>query len=286
MAPSSDAPQSIPTTSSAQQVGALPRLFNFDLPALKQSRQAFAEQADRSAIRRVLDIASGTGAWTISAAQAHPEAQFVGIERSPQLVEQARAQALAHHLENVSFTVMDPFGALDLPEASFDLVNARYLVGQLSAEAWPQALHTFVRLVRPGGIIRLTETDLPISSSTAYAQLGGLISQALFQTKRSFSPTGRLLSMTPVLKRLLQDIGCQQVQHMVAEVNFSAGTPAHKEQIQDISQTYRLVQPFLVTAAVTTQQEVKQLYQRMLTELTSERFDAVAFSLIAWGTRP
>ena len=82
MAPSSDAPQSISTTSSAQQAGALPRLFNFDLPALKQSGQAFAEQADHSAIRRVLDIASGTGAWTISAAQAHPEAQFVGIERS------------------------------------------------------------------------------------------------------------------------------------------------------------------------------------------------------------
>ncbi len=81
MAPSSDAPQSISTTSSAQQAGALPRLFNFDLPALKQSGQAFAEQADHSAIRRVLDIASGTGAWTISAAQAHPEAQFVGIER-------------------------------------------------------------------------------------------------------------------------------------------------------------------------------------------------------------
>ena len=286
MAPSSDAPQSISTTSSAPQAGALPRLFNFDLPALKQSGQAFAEQTDRSTIRRVLDIASGTGAWTITAAQAHPEMQFVGIEGSPQLVEQARAQALAHHLENVSFTVMDPFGSLDLPEASFDLVNARYLVGQLPTAAWPQTLHAFVRIVRPGGIIRLTETDLPISSSTAYAQLGGLISQALFQTQRSFSPTGRLLSMTPVLKRLLQNIGCQQVQHMVAEVNFSAGTPAHEEMIQDISQTYRLVLPFLVAAAVTTQQEVEQLYQRMLTELTSERFDAVAFSLIAWGTRP
>src|SRR5436309_1761702 len=89
MAPSSDARQSIPTTSSVQQAGALPRLFNFDLPALKQSGQAFAEQADRSAIQHVLDIASGTGAWTISAAQAHPEVQFVGIERSPLLVEQA-----------------------------------------------------------------------------------------------------------------------------------------------------------------------------------------------------
>ena len=286
MAPSSDAPQNSPTTASARQPGALPRLFNFDLPALKQAGQAFAEQADLSAIRRVLDIASGRGAWTISAAQAHPEVQFVGIERSPQLVERARASASMHHLENVSFTVMDPFGSLDLPDASFDLVNARYLVSQLSAEAWPQALRAFVQLSRPGGIIRLTETDLPISSSTAYAQMGALISQALFRTKCSFSPTGRLLSMTPVLKQLLQDAGCQQVRSVVSEVNFSAGMPAYEELTQDIIQTYRLVQPFLVAAAVTTQQEVEHLYQRMLTELASERFDAVAFSLIAWGTRP
>ena len=280
MTPPSDTPQSIPTTSSAQQALALPRLFNFDLPALKQSGQAFAEQADRSAIRHVLDVASGTGAWTTSAAQAHPQVQFIGIERSPQLVEQARAQARTHHLENVSFTVMDPFGSLDLPKASF------YLVGQLSTGVWPQALHSFMRVVRPGGIIRLTETDLPISSSTAYAQLGGLISQALFQTKRSFSPTGRLLSMTPVLKQLLQDAGCQQVRSRVAAVNFSAGTSAYAEVVRDIGQTYHLVQPFLVAAAVTTQQEVEQLYQQMLTELASERFDAVAFSLIAWGTSP
>jgi hypothetical protein len=143
-----------------------------------------------------------------------------------------------------------------------------------------------MQVVRSGGIIRLTETDLPISSSTAYAQLGGLISQALFQTKRSFSPTGRLLSMTPVLKQLLQDAGCQQVRSRVAAVNFSAGTSAYEEVAQDIGQTYQLVLPFLVAAAVTTQQEVEQLYQQMLTELASERFDAVAFSLIAWGTRP
>jgi ubiquinone/menaquinone biosynthesis C-methylase UbiE len=284
MTPSSDAPQSLPTTSSALQAGALPRLFNFDLPALKQTGQAFAEQSDRSAIRHVLDIASGTGAWTISAAKAHPEMQFIGIERSPQLVEQARAHA--HQLANISFTVMDPFGSLDLPEASFDVVNARYLLGQFSADAWPQALGTFMRMVRPGGIIRLTEAELPISSSTAYAQLGGLISQALFQTKRSFSPTGRLLSVTPVLRRLLQDAGCQQVRYTVAQVNFSAGTPAHEELTRDITQTYRLVLPFLVAAAVTTQGEAEQIYQQMLTELTSERFDAVAYSLIAWGIRP
>ena len=284
MAPSSDFSQNMPTTSSAQQAEALPRLFNFDLPTIRQSGQAFAEQPDRSQIRRVLDIASGAGTWTIAAAQAHPE--FIGIERDPHLVEQARTQARSYHLENVSFTAMDPFGPLDLPGESFDLVNARYLVGQLSTEVWPPALHSFMKLVRPGGIIRLTETDLPISSSTAYAQLGGLISQALFQTKRSFSPTGRLLSMTPMLKQLLQDAGCQQVQHAVAEVNFSAGMPAHEELAQDIRQLYRLVLPFLVATAITTQQEVEQLYQQMLTELESEQFDAVAYSLLAWGIKP
>jgi hypothetical protein len=50
--------------------------------------------------------------------------------------------------------------------------------------------------------------------------------------------------------------------------------------------TYRLVQPFLVEAGVTTQGEVEQVYQQMLSELQSEDFLAVAFWLTVWGTKP
>ena len=68
--------------------------------------------------------------------------------------------------------------------------------------------------------------------------------------------------------------------------NFSAGMPAHKELCQDFAQTYRLVQPFLISTGVTTQQEIEQVYQQMLSEMESERFRATGLSLTVWGTRP
>jgi ubiquinone/menaquinone biosynthesis C-methylase UbiE len=286
MTPSSDAQLNASSSSLPEQGMELPRLFHFDLPPLKQTGQPFPEQSDLSGIHRVLDMASGDGQWTISAAQALPQVQFVGIERNARLVGQARAQAKQEGVPNVSFTVMDPFAALDLPDGTFDLVNARYLTGLLEASAWPNVLEEFVRVTRPGGVIRLTENDLPISNTVAFAQLGGLISDALYQTKRSFSSNGQLLSITPALKRLLQEAGSQEVQQAVWFINFSAGKPAHAELCQRLSETYRLAQPFLIRTGVTSAQAADQTSQQMLSEMQSDDFCAGAFSLTIWGTRP
>ena len=286
MTPSSDAQLNASSSSLPEQGVELPRLFHFDLPPLKQTGQPFPEQSDVSSIHRVLDIASGNGQWAIKAAQALPQVQFVGIEGHAQLVEQARAQAKASGVNNATFTVMDPFGPLDLPGGTFDLVNARYLVGLLEAAAWPRVLQEFVRVTRPGGVIRLTENDLPISNTVAFAQLGGLISDALYETKRSFSTNGQLLCVTPALKRLLSDAGSQQVQQAVWFINFSAGRPAHADLCQQLGATYRLVQPFLIRTGVTTQEAVEQTYQQMLSEMQSDDLCAGAFSLTVWGTKP
>jgi ubiquinone/menaquinone biosynthesis C-methylase UbiE len=286
MVSASDTQQSGSSSLFAEQGVMIPRLFNLDLPRLRQMGQVWPEQADVSGFHRVLDIASGTGEWAILAAQVYPQVQFVGIERDAQLVESARAQAHTRGVENVSFTVMDPFESLDLPDGAFDLVNARYIVGLLEASTWPRVLQEFVRVSRPGGVIRLTENDLPITSGSAFEKLSAMISRAFFQTKRSFSPDGRLLSVTPMLKRLLQDAGCREVRQAVSAMNFSAGMPAHGELCQDFARTYQLIQPFLISTGVTTQQEIKQVYQEILSEMESERFRATGLSLTVWGTKP
>jgi len=286
MTPSSDAQLNASSSSLPEQGVELPRLFHFDLPPLKQTGQPFPEQTALSSIHRILDIASGDGEWTISAAQALPQVQFVGIERHAGLVDRARAQAKEAGVNNVTFTLMDPFAPLDLPDGTFDLVNARYITGLLEAAAWPNTLQEFVRVTRTGGVIRLTENDLPISNTVAFVHLGGLISDALYETKRSFSSNGQLLSVTPALKRLLQDAGSQEVQQEVWYVNFSAGMPTHADLCQKLSETYRLVQPFLIRTGVTTREAVEQTYQQMLSEIQSDDLCAGAFSLTVWGTKP
>ena len=274
------------TTPSAEQGVGTPRLFNFDLPFIKKTAQPLPEQADVSPIHRVLDIASGSGEWAIATAQAYPHMQVVGIDSDAPMVESARAQAKTRGVDNVQFTLMNPFQTLDMPDGFFDLVNARFITGFIPAEAWPKVLQEYLRVTRPGGCIRLTEGELPISSNPAFANIGGMISQALFMTGRSFSPEGRLLSSTPALQRLLQDAGCQDTQQVVFLTNFSTGMEAHADLTQDFSRTYRVVQPFLLHAGVTTQEEVEHLYQQMQGEMHSDDFGAVGFYLTVWGKKP
>lgn len=273
------------TVASTEQSNKLPRLFNFDLPALLQTGQAWPEQDTGVSIQRVLDIATGSGQWVINAARVHPHIQFLGIESDLHLLEQARTQAQTQGIENVSFQAASPFELQDQPAASYDLVNARYIVGLLSASDWPRFLQETVRLTRPGGIIRLTETDLPISNGTGLEQLSAWIAQAFCQTGRSFAPDGILLSMTPALKPLLQEAGCQQVQETVTSLNFSAGMPAHETTCADLARTYQQILPFLLQAKVAEPSDIEQTYQQMLNEMQSEDFVALAFSLTAWGIR-
>lgn len=286
MAPSFDSQQSESTALPTKQEGSLPRLFNVDLPALKQTGKPLPEQDDTSTVHRLLDIASGTGEWAINAAQVSPHLQVVGIEHDTQHIENTRKAAQTRKVNNITFIAMDPFGPLNFPEDSFDLVNARFLMGLLPAAAWLHVLREFTRVARSGGVIRLTETDLPITSGPAFEKLNALISQVYSHTKRSFSPEGRLLSVTPVLKRLLQDAGCQSVQQKIFVTNFSAGMQTHTEVCQDIARTYQLVLPFLINIGVTTQQEGEQLYQQMLSEMQENDFCGTALYLTVWGTKP
>ena len=118
------------------------------------------------------------------------------------------------------------------------------------------------------------------------AQLGGLIAQALYETKRSFSPNGRLLSITPVLQRLLQEVGCQDIRRTVYVSNFSADMEAHEAICKDLTTTYQHARPFLIASGVVTEADFDRLYQEMLTEMQGERFCALAFYLTAWGSKP
>jgi hypothetical protein len=88
-----------------------------------------------------------------------------------------------------------------------------------------------------------------------------------------------------MLKRLLQNAGCQNVRQQVYVTNYSAGMEEHEEVCQYAARAYRLVQPMLVNTNVKEQPDIEQLYQQMLTEMQSPDFLAVALYLTVWGTK-
>ena len=114
----------------------------------------------------------------------------------------------------------------------------------------------------------------------------GLIGRALKRVGQSFSPSGNLVGITPMLRSLLKDAGCTNVQHIAHVIDYSSGEPVHDAFCKDFATVYRLMQPFLIGVGVTTQEEVDRLQRQMVAEMMQDDFHAIMFILTAWGTKP
>ena len=261
------------------------RLLEQDRLITKGMGGLFPERAnDFSGISRILDVACGPGGWVQDVAFAHSEIEVVGFDISRAMIEYTHAQARVQGLDNASFLVMDLLKPLEFPDQSFDLVNARF-INFLPAAAWPPLMQEFRRISRPGGFIRLTESEWwYFTTSPALENLNALIIRAL-KLQGSFSQTGRFTGILPMLASLLRDAGCVNIQYVPHAIDFSAGTEAYTGFRRDASVVFKLFQPFILRMGVTTQEEVNQLYEQMLLEMLQEDFRALMLPLTAWGER-
>ena len=104
--------------------------------------QAALARVPLSPESRVLDVAAGTGALALAAAQTG--AQVLATDFSPGMV----ARIAAAGLRNVDARVMDG-QALALPDASFDAVFS--IFGVIMFPDWRKGLAEMARVTRPGG---------------------------------------------------------------------------------------------------------------------------------------
>lgn len=244
----------------------------------------FSERRDLSGIHRILDVACGPGGWALEVAYTYPEIEVVGFDISRAMIDYARAQARVQNLDNVDFVVMDIQKALDFPDASFDLVNARF-INFLPVTGWPKLMQEFQRITRPRGTIRLTESEWwYFTNSPALENLNAMIIRALKLQGGSFSE--RFTGVLPMLGRFLLDAGCASVNYKSHVIDYSFGTEAYEGFRRDATVVFKLFQPFIVRMGVATQEEVKQLYDRMQLEMLEEDFRGLMMPLTAWGEKP
>jgi ubiquinone/menaquinone biosynthesis C-methylase UbiE len=263
-----------------------PRLFQFDLPRLKTG-QVFPEGLDLSGVHRMLDIACGTGEWVIAAAQAFPEIEVVGIDSDQETLAHARLRAQGHN--TITFSIANVHPPFDIPSSAFDLINVRFVANNTPVAAWPMLIEECLRIVRPGGVIQCTEGDTPITSSQACERLNNLLSVALGQTGRNLFPpirSGRNFLITPLLERVLVDAGCQHVQKAIHVTDFGYGTPAQADLAGEYTRICQLAQPALLQMGLTTEPEMEDLRQQLLSEMQSEGFRGVGFYRTVWGNKP
>jgi ubiquinone/menaquinone biosynthesis C-methylase UbiE len=242
---------------------------------------------DLTGVRDTLDVACGPGGWALDLAQSHPEMRVVGIDKAPSMVEYALEQAKQLHLNNVDFVAMDALHPLQIPDNSFDLVNGRFLIGFMRRDDWPRLMRECLRVLRPGGIMRLTEADTwNIVESPAVQRFGELQARALYASGSGFTTAGPCFGLSPQLSRFLRAAGYERVQHAAFAIDISAGMPSHEGFAQNIAIAASLLLPFLLKTGTTTQDEFDHLYQQIEVEMHSSEFCGLWFFLSAWGYKP
>ncbi len=100
----------------------------------------------------VLDLGCGHGIRAEKIAAQFPSLRVVGLDRSAELLEQARV----HERENLRFELGDLY-SLPFADESFDFVYARLVFMHLSDPR--QALREIFRCLKPGGRVLIEDAD-------------------------------------------------------------------------------------------------------------------------------
>jgi len=111
---------------------------------------AAAEQHMGAGGGRILEVGVGTGISLLSYKRSN---RIVGIDISAPMLRRAQERVAEHGLRHVDALAVMDAKHLALPDASFDVVVAQYVI---TAVPDPEAtLDEFVRVLRPGGEIVL-----------------------------------------------------------------------------------------------------------------------------------
>ncbi len=243
------------------------------------------EQPDPSIFRRILDVGCGTGGWLIEVAQTYPGASLlVGVDTSSTILEYAQAQAEEQGVaDRVEFHVMDALRMLEFPKEFFDLVNQRLGSSFLRAWDWMKLLQEYKRVLRPDGVVRITEGSMVTeSSSPALVRLNDLIFRALDQAGHFLEhrPDG----VTSELPRLLKQHGFQNIQTRAHHMEYRTGTPQWQMYYQDTQYAIRTLRPFL-QKWMHLPDDFDNLCQQTLSEMQQPDFVAIWPLLTVWGIK-
>lgn len=282
----SDSSQKHSYVVDAESAAEMARLMRQDQVITRGMGGIFPEKIEFSGIERVLDLACGPGGWVLETAFTYTDVEVVGVDISERMVAYASAQAKVQGLPNASFQVMNILQPLNFPDASFDLVNARLIVGFMRHEMWPAVLSECVRILRPGGILRFTEFEPDYSNKVFFGRTTSMLIRAMARGGIAFSPEGWRIGIIPMLPSFFRKAGLNKIGQMAHLVEFSAGTAAHESFYHDMATGYQLVGPFIEKMGVATTAEWEETYKKGLAEMFEDDFCAAWSFLTVWGYKP
>ncbi|MBO0782898.1 MAG: methyltransferase domain-containing protein, partial [Ktedonobacteraceae bacterium] len=257
------------------------RMFTYGMGGLRPETDN-----DFSGIKYVLDIACGPGGWVLDLAQQQPEIEVVGVDISTVMIEYAQTHAQLKGLRNANFQLMSVLQPLNFEDNLFDLVNARFIMGFMPTGAWPGLLQECLRILKPGGCLRLTESEMAICNMPAVDQMARMMTYALHTSGYCFAPGGHQLGVTVMLGPLLRQAGCRDVKLHPYAIEYTRGSDLYDSFCENYRSAFQLARSFLIKTGAATPAEFELAYRQSLIEIQRSDFHGISYLLTAWGEKP
>jgi SAM-dependent methyltransferase len=183
---------------------------------------------------RVLDIGCGPGDVSFVAARlVGPTGSVLGVDAAPEMIELARARAAEQGLPAVHFThgAIDAI-ALDEP---VDAVVGRLILMHLPDPA--ATLRRLSSLVRPGGVIAISENDITEARSVPDLPLFGQVTAGIV---RAFEAMGLSARFGTTLHTIFAEAGLSAPR---LTLGTPIGTAADTDILAYAAEVWRLVFP-------------------------------------------
>ena len=108
--------------------------------------------------RRVIDLGCGPATQLAQIAALNPNSEFVGVDLSPTMLEDARSHVTACGLQNVSFSQGDVTRLSQFGDHSADAVISTFALHHLPTREHLDACFTEIsRILKPGGAVYLMD---------------------------------------------------------------------------------------------------------------------------------
>jgi ubiquinone/menaquinone biosynthesis C-methylase UbiE len=282
---STDNPDKSSYMFDAESPEELSRLMSWDGLMTRNMGGPLSGVTDPSSFRNILDLACGPGGWVLDSAFTLPDADVAGVDISRIMVDYANARARSQQLPNASFGVMDITQPLDFADASFDLVNARFVATVLPNDKWTPFLAECTRILRPGGTLRITEFVKYVTTSPSYARFDGLLLKAMQQIGYGFAFEGNANNVTIVLPHMFRELGYQDIKMQAYVLDFSIDTEAWADAYHNLEVLGHLAQPLLTNLGLIEAEELQQLTSQMLIETHKDDFYGMQHYMTVLGIR-
>ena len=145
------------------------RAFSYGMD--RRWKRTLVDRAGLSGDAVVLDLASGTGDFSLDVAAKHPGCRSVAVDLTEHMLRLARKRG-------VKRAVCGDAGMLPFADASFDCVFIGY--GLRNFPNLAVALGEIERVTRPGGLLLTLDMFLPSNPLLRLLYLGSLYAQGAF----------------------------------------------------------------------------------------------------------